>query len=94
MPDVEITCVQCRSVFTFSEKDQQMFYDRNMMPPQRCQKCRPSKRKPIEKTDEKQRFDIVCDICGKHDRVPFAPKVGRSVYCSDCYGASRTKRKH
>ena len=33
MPDIEIPCVQCREIFIFSEKDQEIFYQRNMMPP-------------------------------------------------------------
>ena len=40
MPDIEIPCVQCREIFLFTEKEQEMFYQRNMMPPQRCAKCR------------------------------------------------------
>ena len=43
MPDVDIPCVQCREIFIFSEKDQETFYQRNMMTPQRCPKCRSKK---------------------------------------------------
>ena len=30
MPDIEIPCVQCKEIFFFTEKDQEMFYQRNM----------------------------------------------------------------
>jgi CxxC-x17-CxxC domain-containing protein len=76
MPDVETICVQCKETFLFTEKDQEMFYQRNMAAPQRCQK-----------------FEIGCDNCGKHDQVPFQPKVGRTVFCRDCHEASRSRAR-
>jgi CxxC-x17-CxxC domain-containing protein len=91
MPDVEISCVQCKDIFVFSEKDQEMFYQRNMMPPQRCAKCRSKKAANAENASA--RFEIVCDNCGKHDTVPFQPKVGRSILCKECHGASRSRAK-
>jgi CxxC-x17-CxxC domain-containing protein len=33
----------------------------------------------------------VCDNCGKHDQVPFHPKVGRSVLCRECHAASQSR---
>jgi CxxC-x17-CxxC domain-containing protein len=39
------------------------------------------------------RHEIVCDRCGKADTVPFAPKPGRSVLCSECFGASRIRAR-
>ena len=91
MPDVEIVCVQCKDKFLFTEKDQEMFYQRNMMAPQRCSKCR-SKKAAIA-ADAPTRFEIVCDNCGKHDHVPFQPKVGRSILCKECHSASRSRAK-
>lgn len=91
MPDIEIPCVQCKEIFLFTEKEQEMFYQRNMMPPQRCTKCRSKKAARAE--DAPKRFDIVCDHCGKHDQVPFQPKVGRSVLCKECYQAGRSRSR-
>jgi CxxC-x17-CxxC domain-containing protein len=91
MPDVEIPCVQCREIFVFSEKDQELFYQRNMPAPQRCARCR-SKKAGLTK-DPHQRFEIVCDNCGKHDTVPFQPKVGRSVLCKECFEAGRSRAR-
>lgn len=91
MPDIETPCVQCKEVFLFTEKEQQNFYLRNMMPPQRCPKCR--SKKAASGANAPARFEIVCDNCGKHDNVPFQPKVGRSVLCKDCFQASKSRAR-
>ncbi len=91
MPDVDITCVQCKEIFNFAQKEQEQFYQRNMMTPQRCPKCR--SKKGASGQNAPNRFEIVCDNCGKHDQVPFQPKIGRSVLCKDCFQASRTKSR-
>lgn len=89
MPDVEIPCVQCKETFLFTEKEQEQFYQRNMPAPQRCLKCRSKKAAQAESSTA--RFEIICDHCGKHDRVPFQPKVGRSVLCRECFQASKSR---
>lgn len=89
MPDVEIPCVQCREIFLFTEKEQELFYQRNMPSPQRCSKCRSKKAGRVE--NGTTRFEIICDHCGKHDHVPFQPKVGRSVLCKECHQANKSK---
>jgi CxxC-x17-CxxC domain-containing protein len=91
MPDIELPCVQCRENFIFSEKEQQLFYERNLAQPQRCLKCR--SKKVAARDDAPARFEIVCDNCGKHDRVPFQPKVGRSVLCKECYQAGKSRSR-
>lgn len=98
MPEVEIPCVQCKEIFIFSEKEQQIFYERNMMTPQRCSNCRSRKKSGNKSIDNSignkdGRFEIVCDHCGRHDSVPFQPKVGRAVLCKDCFQASRARSK-
>lgn len=91
MPDLELSCVQCKEVFIFSDKDQAIYYERNMPQPQRCPKCRSKKAAAGENTQT--RFEIVCDNCGKHDRVPFQPKVGRTVLCKECFQASKSRAR-
>ena len=91
MPDTDITCVQCKETFLFTEKEQEMFYQRNMPSPQRCSNCRPKKKAVAD--DSRKRFEIVCDHCGKHDQVPFQPKVGRSVLCRECHEASKSRAR-
>ena len=89
MPDTEIPCVQCKEVFLFTEKEQEIFYQRNMMAPQRCPKCRSKKVATGDNAPTK--FEIVCDHCGKHDHVPFQPKVGRAVLCRECHNANKSR---
>ena len=89
MPDVEMACVQCKETFLYTEKEQGIFYERNMSPPQRCLKCRSKKAASGENAPT--RFEIVCDHCGKHDTVPFQPKVGRSVLCKECHQANKSR---
>lgn len=89
MPDIEVPCVQCRDIFVFSEKDQEIFYQRNMMPPQRCPRCR--SKKSAARAETGTRYEIVCDNCGRHDTVPFQPKVGRSIMCKECHEAGRSR---
>ncbi len=91
MPEVEIPCIQCKEIFVFTEKEQEQFYQRNLMTPQRCTQCRA--KKAAKREGAPKRFEIVCDHCGKHDSVPFQPKVGRSVLCKECFQASRTKSR-
>lgn len=91
MPDIEIPCVQCKEVFIFTEKEQEMFYLKNMMAPQRCLKCR--SKKAAQGDNAPTKFEIVCDNCGKHDHVPFQPKVGRSVLCRECHQASKARMR-
>ncbi len=36
-------------------------------------------------TAPRQMFTVKCSECGKDAQVPFEPRSGRPVYCSDCY---------
>ena len=92
MPDIEIPCIQCKENFLFTEKEQETFYQRNMMPPQRCAKCRP-KKTTANNAENSGKFAMVCDNCGKHDYVPFQPKVGRSVLCKECHQTSKARTR-
>jgi CxxC-x17-CxxC domain-containing protein len=96
MPDLELNCMQCRAVFIYTERQQEDNYRLNMPQPQRCSNCRPSRRKLAaaavsDNQNTSKRYQIICDRCGKKDVVPFAPKPGRTVFCSDCHGASRSR---
>ncbi len=92
MPDLEVSCVQCRENFLFGEKEQEIAYQRNLPAPQRCDKCRANNELRAE--NAAQRFEIICDHCGKHDKVSFQPKTGRSVLCRECHQASKSRIRH
>ena len=38
----------------------------------------------------RQMFPAVCAACGKETQVPFEPRNGRPVYCSDCFAKSKS----
>ena len=97
MPDLEITCSECNTPFTFSEREQDYYRERNLTHPKRCKPCRDARRANFGGSrgpgGERQRFEITCDQCGKTDSVPFKPSTGRPVLCSDCFSASRATQQ-
>jgi CxxC-x17-CxxC domain-containing protein len=97
MPDRDITCAECGSVFPFTEREQEYYTERNLSQPKRCKTCRDARRSSFNgpaRSDggQRQKFDITCDRCGKPDSVPFKPSAGRPVLCGECFSASKSKR--
>lgn len=35
--------------------------------------------------EQKEMFDAVCDDCGRDCKVPFQPRSGKPIYCSNCF---------
>jgi CxxC-x17-CxxC domain-containing protein len=88
--DKSIQCSDCGTTFTFSAEEQELFASRGYTnEPKRCQSCRQA-RKSERYGDSsyrapRQMFPTTCAQCGKETEVPFEPREGRPVYCSDCY---------
>jgi len=100
MPDMEITCAECGDSFPFTEREQDYYRERGLSHPKRCKPCRDARRANFVGPKqgggggaERERFDIVCDQCGKPDTVPFKPQVGRPVLCGNCFSASRAQNR-
>jgi CxxC-x17-CxxC domain-containing protein len=100
MPDMEITCAECGNSFPFTEREQDYYRERGLSHPKRCKPCRDARRANFGGSKqgggggaERERFDIVCDQCGKPDTVPFKPQVGRPVLCGYCFSASRAQNR-
>jgi CxxC-x17-CxxC domain-containing protein len=93
MPDVEIICSECNETFPFTEREQEYYTERNLSQPKRCKPCRDARRQNFggSRGGDRQRFEIVCDQCGKTDSVPFKPSSGRPVLCGECFNASRAQ---
>ena len=98
MPDRTITCADCGTEFSFGEREQSFYAERNMSEPKRCKSCRDQRKAQRGegghgggggRGGERQRYSIVCQQCGKEDTVPFKPSSGRPVLCSSCFSASR-----
>ena len=47
----------------------------------------PMRRRPPRRASQQS---VVCTDCGSSTTVPFRPKPGRPVYCSDCFESRRT----
>jgi CxxC-x17-CxxC domain-containing protein len=39
----------------------------------------------MNRRNNKQMYDAVCDDCGKDCKVPFKPTSGKPIYCSQCF---------
>ncbi len=98
--DKSLTCSDCGATFTFSAAEQETFAARGYTnEPKRCLPCREA-RKSERNTQSgggfrstRQMFPAKCAECGKDTQVPFEPKTGRPVYCSDCYNKVRMTGK-
>ncbi len=89
--DKNLTCQDCSQSFTFSADDQAFHAERGYTDPKRCPSCRRARRG--ERGDmgggygsySREMHPATCAQCGKQTQVPFEPRDGRPVYCSDCF---------
>jgi len=101
--DKTLTCSDCAKSFTFSAEEQEQFQSRGYEnEPKRCPECRQARKSErygnnggnsrssgYGSNPQREMFPAVCSDCGKETTVPFEPRQGRPVYCSDCYRKSR-----
>jgi len=97
--DKSIQCADCGATFTFSAADQEFFASKGYTnEPKRCPPCREARKSARYGSDSfgskprRQMFPAVCAQCGKDTEVPFQPREGRPVYCSDCYNSVKVNR--
>ena len=94
-----LTCRDCGQDFTFSAGEQEFYASRGLTNlPGRCPDCRAARRSgggsgqsysPRPRTEQ---FVTTCASCGKPATVPFVPREGRPVYCSDCFQSQQPSR--
>ena len=95
--DKSLECSDCGTTFTFSAEEQEFFQSKGYTnEPKRCPACRAA-RKAERYGDggyrsQRRMFPAVCAQCGKDTEVPFEPREGRPVYCSECYKNIRPSR--
>ena len=94
--DKSIQCSDCGADFTFSAEEQEFFQSKGYTnEPKRCPSCRQARKSERYGSSgggyrsRRQMFPAVCAQCGKETEVPFEPREGRPVYCSDCYNKTR-----
>ena len=95
--DKSLQCADCGTAFTFSAAEQEFFQSKGYTnEPKRCPTCRQSRKAErygsAGGSKTRQMFPAVCAQCGKDTEVPFEPREGRPVYCSDCFSKTRTSR--
>ncbi len=95
--DKSIQCCDCGATFTFTADEQEFFASKGYTnEPKRCPSCRQTRKAERHGNtnygSRRQMFPAVCAQCGKETEVPFEPRAGRPVYCSDCYNKVKTNR--
>ena len=96
--DKSLQCSDCGETFIFSAKEQEFFQSKGYTnEPKRCPSSRAARKAERYGNTgydrpRRQMFPAVCAECGKETEVPFEPREGRPVYCSDCYNNIRTRR--
>ena len=90
--DKSIQCSDCGATFVFSAEEQELFASRGYTnEPKRCLSCRQARKAERYGSSgsgyrpRRQMFPATCAECGKETEVPFEPREGRPVYCSECY---------
>ncbi len=97
--DKSLQCADCGAAFTFSAGEQEFFESKGYTnEPKRCPACRQSRKterygnSDYSYRSQRQMFPAICAQCGKETEVPFEPREGRPVYCSECYNKVRLSR--
>ncbi len=104
--DKQLQCSDCGTTFTFSVEEQEFFQSKGYTnEPKRCSPCRQTRKSErygnggdsygsggYGNRSPRQMFPAVCADCGKETEVPFEPREGRPVYCSDCYRKIKPSR--
>ena len=102
--DKSIQCTECGVTFTFSAGEQESFALRGYTnEPKRCPSCRQARKARMGDggtrdnrsggySSPRQMYPAKCAQCGKDTQVPFEPRTGKPVYCSDCYSKMAPRR--
>ena len=88
--DKTLECADCGVSFVFSAEEQEFFASKGYTnEPKRCPACRQARKTERYGNSsfrpQRQMFPAICAECGKDTEVPFEPREGRPVYCSDCF---------
>jgi CxxC-x17-CxxC domain-containing protein len=100
--DKSLQCADCGATFTFTASEQEYFSSKGYTnEPKRCLNCRQARKTErygggggggYGRKPQREMFPAVCAQCGKETQVPFEPREGKPVYCSDCYSKTRMNK--
>lgn len=96
--DKMLVCRDCGAEFVFTAGEQAFYAERGFSEPVRCPACRAARRQARNAAGldsesghasghrgERRLYPAVCAECGQPTMVPFEPRMGRPVYCRECY---------
>ena len=94
MSDKNLVCRECGTEFLFTEGEQEFYQKRGLLnEPSRCPDCRAARRRTRSfEGGARPMYSIICASCGKEAEVPFQPRLGRPVYCNECFTSERAPR--
>ena len=82
--DKTLVCVDCGNEFVFTAGEQEFYAEKGLTnEPKRCKDCRTERKNATRR--ERVMYTSVCAVCGGEAKIPFEPKEGRPVYCSECF---------
>ena len=82
--DKTLTCKECGNEFVFTAGEQEFYAEKGFVnEPKMCKECRTARKNASR--GAREYHTAVCASCGGEAKVPFEPKEGRAVYCSDCF---------
>ncbi len=91
--DKTLVCRDCGTEFVFTAGEQEFYQQHQLLyEPSRCPACRMERRRTRSgyTSGPRQMYPVVCASCNKETEVPFEPRLGRPVYCSDCFATMRS----
>ncbi|MFQ5860162.1 MAG: zinc-ribbon domain containing protein [Dehalococcoidia bacterium] len=85
--DKTLVCRECSSTFTFTAGEQEFYQSHGLLhEPARCPTCRAERRRAGSGLGRPRvMYQVECADCGTTTEVPFEPRLGRPVYCRDCF---------
>jgi CxxC-x17-CxxC domain-containing protein len=90
--DKTLQCRECGETFVWTAGEQAFYAEKGLLnQPSRCPACRAARKQARlgGAPGERIQHPVVCAQCGAETTVPFVPRNGRPVYCSDCYDQVR-----
>ncbi len=82
--DKTLVCKECGKEFTFTAGEQEFYAEKGFEnEPQRCKACRDARKNASK--NGRVMYTGICASCGKEAKVPFEPKEGKPIYCSECF---------
>ena len=90
--DKTLVCKECGKEFVFTAGEQEFYAEKEFKnEPQRCKECRNNRKQALRANREM--YEATCAGCGGVAKVPFQPKDGRPVYCSECYAKMKEEQQ-